>query len=252
MSSELGSRAARARRGGTGGPTVLLDSADAHEAFGEFGVLPEEFTLERVTLLTAHRRNVERIVQSGDISTVSFGRPWTREIHASAARYARFRVIRPDPREVGKRRPRPHVPRACEPACRGASRAAPAPSPVSPRRFAGPLWLNRAVSGQSEPNKAQPLSAPGRHRVVASPIPSGAAACLHGVWRYLCPRCGARCRSARGAEATGVGSRNVSPRGCRSRSLPACLAVSSRERLRGDEGCRLRYCRQPARSDGRG
>ncbi len=40
----------------------LFDGADARDAFRELGMLPQEFPLECVTLLTSHRRDLERII----------------------------------------------------------------------------------------------------------------------------------------------------------------------------------------------
>ena len=46
---------------------ALLDRADAQDAFRELGMLPQQFALERVALLSRHRRNVERIIRNGDV-----------------------------------------------------------------------------------------------------------------------------------------------------------------------------------------
>jgi hypothetical protein len=76
-------------RGGTGNP-LSVDRGHASDAFRELGMLSQQFAFERVTLIAVHRRDIKRILCGTEVSTVSFGRPCTRDIHASAVRYARF------------------------------------------------------------------------------------------------------------------------------------------------------------------
>jgi hypothetical protein len=64
--SRIGSRTRSSIAGGTG--WALGHSSDnAQDPFCKFGMLPNQFPLECVTLLTAHRRNVERIIRDGDV-----------------------------------------------------------------------------------------------------------------------------------------------------------------------------------------
>jgi hypothetical protein len=53
---------------------------------GEMRVLPRDFALERIALLTVIEATLSGSSSAVTFSIVSFGRPCTREIQASAAR----------------------------------------------------------------------------------------------------------------------------------------------------------------------
>jgi hypothetical protein len=80
----------------------LLVGARAHVTLYEFRVLSQDFALERVSLLTSHRRDVERIVRGGDIldgllrPAVHAGYPGVRRPVGTV------RVIGSDAGEVGR------------------------------------------------------------------------------------------------------------------------------------------------------
>ena len=44
----------------------LFHIPDPHVLLDELRVLPQDFALERITLLAAHRRDVERVIRRGD------------------------------------------------------------------------------------------------------------------------------------------------------------------------------------------
>jgi hypothetical protein len=175
----LGSRAERTPLGGTGairGPAACVKRVDVAYSLDYAPSSRTSPSWRAASGCSATKRRLSASLSSRVIfdtssgssnvltfSTVSFGRPWTR----------RSKRRRPGTRGWGHptgsrpgrpQRPRRRVPRACGPACRGASRGEPPPLLAGPPRFAARLWPNQAVSGQSELSKAQLLSAPGRHR----------------------------------------------------------------------------------------
>jgi hypothetical protein len=79
----------------------LLDCARAQVTLCEFRVLPQQFALERVALLTSHRRNVKRIIPSGHTLDRLLRPAMNPQDPGICGPVRAVRVIRPNPGEVG-------------------------------------------------------------------------------------------------------------------------------------------------------
>jgi hypothetical protein len=189
LAPAFGSRETRSRRGGTVVVlAALLDGADAHYPFRELGMLPHQFTLERVALLTTHRRNVERIIWDGDVLDGFFRSAMDTRDPGVSSPVRSVRVVRPDPGQMGghdlvsvlfELSSQLVAERLAPGLCLGSSN----------------LRASLCAFGRIEPGLARVSQAKLRPfqswggTGFAFLVPSGAAACLQGVWRYLRLRC---------------------------------------------------------------